>query len=442
MKKTRIALFAAAALLASGTAVFANGLNLNSLGTRALSMGGAFVGLADDFTAIFWNPAGLARIKTGTFGASGSDIIPSGTYNLTVPPPLGPGTIIDTRTRTKHYIGGIAAYVYPISPDVVAAIGVYTPSGLGATWDGTKMGYISGGRNDIDWISRVGLVTIAPSIAYRISDAFSMGASLNINYGMFDTSMYAGTADLTPMGLPFPAFDLGQYEESETGWGLGATVGVQFRPSSMLSFGAVLRTASTVKFSGTAKIANLPALQAKGESDIRREVTWPMWVAAGVAVHPVDKLTVTADVQWTQWSKIQTITTTYLDATWAPLMMASGKNVMPMYWQDALQLRFGAEYGLGKGLVLRAGYYIDPSAAPDRTMNILLPNYDFSGITFGLGYATGSLTLDFGLELLLGAERSINPALVLTDPAYAHAVPGVYKMTILAPSVSATYRFD
>jgi long-chain fatty acid transport protein len=161
-----------------------------------------------------------------------------------------------------------------------------------------------------------------------------------------------------------------------------------------------------------------------------------------VAVHPVDKLTVTADVQWTQWSKIQTITTTYLDATWAPLMMASGKNVMPMYWQDALQLRFGAEYGLGKGLVLRAGYYIDPSAAPDRTMNILLPNYDFSGITFGLGYATGSLTLDFGLELLLGAERSINPALVLTDPAYAHAVPGVYKMTILAPSVSATYRFD
>ncbi len=32
------------------------------LGGRALAMGGAFVGLADDVTAIFWNPAGLASL--------------------------------------------------------------------------------------------------------------------------------------------------------------------------------------------------------------------------------------------------------------------------------------------------------------------------------------------------------------------------------------------
>jgi hypothetical protein len=31
-----------------------------SVGTRALGMGGAFVGVADDATAVYWNPAGLA----------------------------------------------------------------------------------------------------------------------------------------------------------------------------------------------------------------------------------------------------------------------------------------------------------------------------------------------------------------------------------------------
>jgi len=32
-----------------------------SLGTRALGMGGAFVAVADDTTAVYWNPAGLAK---------------------------------------------------------------------------------------------------------------------------------------------------------------------------------------------------------------------------------------------------------------------------------------------------------------------------------------------------------------------------------------------
>ena len=33
------------------------------LGTRALAMGGAYTGLADDYTAIYWNPAGLGTIQ-------------------------------------------------------------------------------------------------------------------------------------------------------------------------------------------------------------------------------------------------------------------------------------------------------------------------------------------------------------------------------------------
>jgi long-chain fatty acid transport protein len=65
MKKKRM-LFGLAALLALSAMSFANGLNLNSLGTKALTMGGAFVGLADDFSAIFWNPAGLANFKNKT----------------------------------------------------------------------------------------------------------------------------------------------------------------------------------------------------------------------------------------------------------------------------------------------------------------------------------------------------------------------------------------
>src|SRR5437773_12369931 len=34
------------------------------VGARAAAMGGAFVGVADDATALFWNAAGIARIDS------------------------------------------------------------------------------------------------------------------------------------------------------------------------------------------------------------------------------------------------------------------------------------------------------------------------------------------------------------------------------------------
>ena len=40
----------------------------DEVGIRALGMAGAFVGVADDATAVFWNPAGLAT--AGPIGAT------------------------------------------------------------------------------------------------------------------------------------------------------------------------------------------------------------------------------------------------------------------------------------------------------------------------------------------------------------------------------------
>jgi len=47
--------------------LFAQNFNLIDPGTKARSMGGAFIGLADDVTATFWNPAGLVQL-TGIKG--------------------------------------------------------------------------------------------------------------------------------------------------------------------------------------------------------------------------------------------------------------------------------------------------------------------------------------------------------------------------------------
>ena len=439
MKKGRLFLCIVTCSVLLSSLAFANGLNLNSLGTKALTMGGAFVGLADDFSTIYWNPAGIAQFNKQHFGFYGTDIIPSTKYKMdALVPGIGSVTLVNAKNPTKHYLAGLVAYYHPITENLVAGIGVYAPSGLGAEWDGEDFMSVSM-NTAYEWSSKIGMVTISPALAYRVNEQFFIGAALNINYGMFNVKTHAGSQDL--------GVDIGQYDESLDGWGYGATFGILFKPTETLSVGATFRTASTISFSGDITISKINILgQIPGSplfgadipttTSVEREVTWPLWIAGGVAFRPTEKLTLTADVQWTKWSEIEVMKTTYSHPLWALIV----DEERPMHWDDAAQIRFGAEYKLNS-LAIRGGYYWDPSPAPDRTMNVLLPNYDFNVFTVGLGYNLNGLQIDFGFEYLRGKERDVPFEKVALNPEWETAMPGIYKNSIVVPNISVSYQF-
>src|SRR5262249_40933463 len=60
---------------------------LESAGSRALGMGGAFVAVANDATAVYWNPAGLAFGPTAGATVGWTDFH---TGNQLGPPTVGP----------------------------------------------------------------------------------------------------------------------------------------------------------------------------------------------------------------------------------------------------------------------------------------------------------------------------------------------------------------
>jgi long-chain fatty acid transport protein len=427
-------------LFALSSSALANGLNLNSLGSRALSMGGAFVGLADDFTAIFWNPAGMAQFNKRYLGFYGTDVIPSGSYLLQAPAQGGLLTVVDAKTQTKSYLSGLLAYYQPINDYIVAGIGVYVPSGLGTSWDGQDFTNLSGGISYL-WESKIGAVTISPGASYKINDMISVGAAFNINYGTFSMKRWAGDTEIPD---PPYAFDLGQFEMNLKGWGFGATIGALVKVNDMFSFGATLRTPNRVKFSGDVSLSNIELLGFKSSSDaetVSPHITFPLWIAAGVAVRPLSGLTLTGDLQWTQWSALDEVELKFIDPYWSLFMTSSGGDIMHLKWKDALQVRFGAEYMLRENLALRAGYYYDPTPTPDKTMNFLLPSFTFNAFTLGVGYSMDSLVIDFGLEFLAGKKREVEYAKWLLDPVYEYAQPGVYDMSIVVPTVSVSYKF-
>lgn len=471
----------------------ANGFYLSSLGTKATSMGGAFIGLANDYSAIFWNPAGLSLFKSPILGLYGVDIIPKmkyWNYKLCAPcsgicPKCTPELWVDTATKNKNYFSGLVSFYYPLNDKIVAGLGVYAPSSLGAQWNGAdfqKM-FTAGtsylGPYNLE--SQIHMVTISPAIALKLSQVFSLGVTLNFNYASMDTESWGGVlyGPTAPGAVFTKAWDTGQFSQQINGWGFGTTVGVLASPLKWLSVGGTMRLSSTIKFKGTATMQNINAIPFKTvadvptSSDVAVNFTPPTWAGLGIALKPSENLILTADVQWTNWKKLDVLGYTYNDKWTAAfaedLAICSGikantHSYLPhaflnrngqFRWENTVQYRGGIEYKTGK-IAWRAGYYHDSSPAPDQTLNVLLPSFDLSSFTVGFGIPLGKFEIDFGLEILKGKQRIIpfgindpsfpdvvqNPdAEANYDPAYASVMPGTYSISVIAPTVSIVYRF-
>ncbi len=397
--------------------VFANGLSLNSVGTKAFGMGGAFVGLANDATAIYWNPAGLAGQSNQIF-AYYTGIMPIATYKYDL------ATVDAEMTSNLYSTGGLFA-VYGLDK-VTFGLGVYVPAGLGAEWDGADLVPFSAplsGATEYKWLSEIGAVTIAPSIAYQFNDNFSIGLSINIYYAMFDLSRFQAF-DLNADGIPETPT---QYTEESTGLGYGVTLGLKYDVNDKLSIGASFRTETTVSMEGTAELPGLPATI--NESDFERDVSWPMWISGGIAYKVNKKLTIVADVQYSNWAALDELVAEY-DAL-------PQDGVFTLDWEDAIQYRIGTEFMVSKETALRLGYYYDPAPSPDETLNFLFPSSENNVITFGVGHDFGNFRLDAAGEYLLGAERDVDAYPNALAPENA---PGKHQMDIFAFSIGVGFE--
>jgi long-chain fatty acid transport protein len=397
--------------------VLPNGLSLNSIGPKGFGMGGAFVGLANDYSAIYWNPAGLTQMQKNFVGVFATDVIPMGTYKLAL-------ANIDTKTEMNHYIAPnlMGYYHCTLAEDLVWGLGVYVPAGIGTEWNGEDLKALSGNPT-VEWMSKIGVINISPAAAYKFSDKFSIGVAFNIFYGMFDLKRPGGGGY--------------QYKESSTGMGYGVTVGALVKADEMFSFGASFRTKTTVKMSGEAENPAMALYTAPAKSDFDREVSWPMWVAGGIAVHPMPEFVITADVQFSQWSESEDeFTTEFKDAKWVAATTPGDNNKFILRWKDVTQIRFGLGYSVDESLDLRAGFYIDPAPAPDETYNILFPSISYNAITIGGGYKISDFVFDLGVEYLMGKDREIDP---IANPK---AMSGTHGMNIFAFSFGIGYEFE
>lgn len=383
-----VRLFTIIFLLASSLA-FASGFQINEHGARAMSMGGAFVGLANDPSAVYLNPGAVVHLNSTQIMAGATYIQPHASFR-------GPKPAIDEYKLKDQFFNPINFYVtHKINSDFAVGFAVNNPYGLGTEWEE-------------DWVGRFLAVEteirtffFTPVLSYKVLDNLSIGAGVSYAYG--DVVIKRKN-----MLQPTNAEAMINLEGDGSGWGFLA--GVYYQPFEKLSLGVTYKSSVKLEFEGDAT-ADAPSqfapLLPTGSISAPLEV--PANLTVGAAYHFTDKLVVTADYQFVGWSSYDKLEITFEDVEDPDSRVSSAER----NYEDSYILRLGAEYQLLDELAVRCGILYDSNPVLEEYSEPTLPDSDRLGLNIGAGYAfTEHISVDIAYLFLRFEERDINNSMI------------------------------
>lgn len=312
-------------------------------GPRATALGGAFAAVADDFSAVYYNPAGLALHPRTGKGFEVEVGFVYGSPNLWTRDPGGAKTPAETLSIMGIDLGMVLNFAALGATDrIVFGLGLHLPMSKFFYWRSRH----SNERQFILYEDRAHYLSFLPALSVRISDWMSAGVGLrftvSVNTQIFiefepkpeDLAMLRGEfIRITPVLSPY--------------------FGLLFKPAKRLRLALVYKEqiyaddygSTYARLVGTIRYDHHLAHYFSP-----RQLT----IAGSYDFGPVRA---SLDFIWQHWSP-------FLD---------SNHDAPEPGFRDTVQLRLGMEVRLPKDLRLRLGYAFEPTPAPDQTerMNLL-----------------------------------------------------------------------
>jgi len=413
-------------LTGTTTMAVAAGFKINEQGAKAMGMANAFVAQADDPSALFYNPAGIAFLK-GTQVSLGSLIIAvpqtefTGTTSISGNIPLGNGTSpVYEKAKRDLFISPSLYATYSLeSIPVTFGLGVNSIYPLAKSWDNSSVF-----RNQIENIA-IKPINFQPTVAYRFDDLnLSIAAGLDVTHTIVTLQKSAYTSSITG-GAPYGAFELGELGVDGTATDVGWNAGMLWKPRKDLSFGVSYRSEITLHIKGDANFqATTPAgLSAMGvdyttlpssaipftrtrfTSTASTTITLPDSLSMAVAWKPIEKLTLEFDAERTGWSSYNKLEIAFDSSS--ELNVFNNKP-SPKNWKDVWAYKVGGQYAYNKNIDLRAGYAYDTNPIPDSTLGPELPDSDRHNVSMGMGIHNDTVALDCAYMWVHWVDRTSN----------------------------------
>jgi len=350
----------AAALGIAGLAcnsAIAGGISLYEVGTPDVGLAAAgYSARAQDAATILTNPAGMVRLEgnqvmvgTQLLHADMRFSIKPGTSSA-----LGTG---DGGNPVEWFPGGGLFYTHSLSPDLKLGLAVTGNFGSAVKYD---EGWV--GRYRAQEGTLLG-VSVLPSIATRINENLSLGASLNVMYGKFDNKVAVNNI----LGAD------GKLALEDNTWGVGANLGLLYEVDKGTRFGITYTSPVKLDFSAQPQWTNLgPVLQtvlsSRGLFDARTDfgVTVPQGLNASLYREIDPRLAVLGSVGWQQWSKFGEVEVG-VDSN-NPVGLTTALD-----FKDTWHLSGGVQYKWSDAWLLNAGIAYDSGFQNNGNIALALP---------------------------------------------------------------------
>jgi len=186
-------------ILLSGS-LFASGVALTGVGARATTLGGNFRAIADDWSAMYWNPAGLTQMSGMQFGVGVERIKP--TVHCLPSEYLHPlhavlddvgvekfsvlyykkleGTKYETvKNEDRTFYIPSLGFVYS-TEKMSFGLGFWAPFGLGGKWDLLDTQNYNPNYPETDYDDDLKIIDIHPTFSYKVNDKLSVGMGVGI----------------------------------------------------------------------------------------------------------------------------------------------------------------------------------------------------------------------------------------------------------------------
>jgi hypothetical protein len=369
-------------------------------GARAIGTGGAFIAVADDATAVSFNPAGLAQLLRPEVSLVGQGV--SRDLSLTgfqgQPPDQGT-TFTDTWSKNTHARPTFASFAVPWKRNGLNYTFLLSYQRLfdfTATSAAAYQGTASGGSTVQNVAQQVrqsgGIDLYSVALGAELSSRILVGIALN-DWAGRSGFQYGSTAQTSGVGVPFSSV-LAQTSEFR---GINANLGLIWR-SQWLNLGVVYRTPFTASYTFTNSYSSVdstsfvPTVQTGPQTTSK--VNWPETLGFGFGLHPDPRLLITADWSHTPWSRAHYSApgTPYDGLNWFDYQN-------PTATRDTTDVHAGTEWiaYLGDSVVipLRAGAFREPQPVVDvvtGTQRVL------QGWTTGFGIKFKDLTFDLAYK--------------------------------------------
>lgn len=392
-----VASILAALGLAGTSPAFGAGFGIFEQGSRAEGMASAFTAQADDPSAMFYNAAGLAFQKDRDFMV-GFTWIRGTTADFEGANPFpGVGARADQETLSKfppHLY-----WVEPLNDRWTFGLGVNAPFGLAVEWKdkATFAGRFLSTRADL------AAIDVNPNVAVKLSDHFSLGLGVIERFSRVKLNQYV------PAQNPFTqTVDNVGFLDLSSGYGndgLGFNLGVLYKSDGFLSWGLSYRSAITVDYSGDGFLTQIPTGNAQFDAavaanlpfdrnlPVATSIDFPAIASLGVGFHLAQGVMLETDINWTGWSRFETL---QIDFTDDDLPDATRQE----QWNNAYNYRVGVSLDTAGGNQWRFGALYDETPQPEEAVSPLLPDNNRTGLSVGYGFKGSTLSWDLALTYL------------------------------------------